>query len=108
MANAAVGHHPHALTDGVSRVRGDQFLRHDFPDRSVLRRLALQADLPCIVSFGDIPTNSSLSTTGSAPTFLSAISWMASKTIAFGAIDQTAEPFCAKIVPTEPTISIGF
>src|SRR5271165_823985 len=33
---------------------------------------------------------------------------MASKTIAFGAIDQTAEPLCAKIAPTEPAISIGF
>jgi hypothetical protein len=33
---------------------------------------------------------------------------MASKTIEFGAIDQTAEPLCAKIAPTEPAISIGF
>jgi hypothetical protein len=32
---------------------------------------------------------------------------MASKTIEFGAIDQTAEPLCAKIAPTEPEISIG-
>src|SRR5271165_5774024 len=53
MANAAVGHHAHALTDSVSHVHGDWFRRHDFPDRSVLRRLTLQADLPCIVSFGD-------------------------------------------------------
>jgi hypothetical protein len=32
---------------------------------------------------------------------------MASKTIEFGAIDQTAEPLCDKIAPTEPEISIG-
>src|SRR5580704_15715797 len=36
------------------------------------------------------------------------MSWMASKTIEFGAIDQTAEPLCAKIEPTEPAISIDF
>jgi hypothetical protein len=33
---------------------------------------------------------------------------MASKTIEFGAIDQTAEPLSAKIAPTEPAISIGY
>jgi hypothetical protein len=33
---------------------------------------------------------------------------MASKTIEFEAIDQTAEPLCAKIAPTEPATSIGF
>ena len=47
-----------------------------------------------------------LSTTGSAPTFLSAINWIASKTVASGVIDQTAEPFRAKIIPRKPAIAI--
>jgi len=54
-----------------------------------------------------IPTNFQPSITGSAPTFLSAIIWMASNTVALEAIDQTAEPLCAKIALTEPAISIG-
>src|SRR5208337_4343879 len=53
------------------------------------------------------PTSVLLSTTGSAPTFFSSINWMASKTMAFGPIDQTVEAFlCAKIELTFPLISI--
>src|SRR6516165_9226283 len=44
--------------------------------------------------------------TGSAPTFLSAISWIASKTVASGAIDQTAGFFRAKSTPTVPAPAI--
>jgi hypothetical protein len=31
---------------------------------------------------------------------------MAAKTVSFGAIDQTADPLCDKIAPTEAAISI--
>ena len=44
--------------------------------------------------------------TGSAPTFLSAISRIASKTVASGAIDQTAGFFRAKSTPTVPAPAI--
>jgi len=54
-----------------------------------------------------IPTSRELSTTGSAPTFLSAISWIASKAVAFGEIDQTAESFRAKSTPTVPVPAIA-
>jgi hypothetical protein len=47
-----------------------------------------------------------LSTTVSAPTFFSAISWMALKTVEFGAIDQTWEPFRPRIALTVPVTSI--
>jgi len=38
---------------------------------------------------------------------LSAINWIASKTVASGEIDQTAEPFRAKIMPRKPAIAIA-
>jgi hypothetical protein len=39
--------------------------------------------------------------------FFSAISWIASKTVEFGEIDQTAESFRPKITPTVPAIAIA-
>jgi hypothetical protein len=49
-----------------------------------------------------------LSTTGSAPTFCQPSAGWRQKTIESEAIDQTAEPLCAKIAPTEPAISISY
>ena len=44
-----------------------------------------------------MPTSLSFSVTSSAPTFLSAIIWMASKTVASGEMDQTVLPLWPKI-----------
>src|SRR6266404_504123 len=52
-----------------------------------------------------MPRSFSLSVTSSAPMFLSAIIWMASKTVASGEMDQTVVPFWVRISLIVP---IGF
>src|SRR5260370_546376 len=58
------------------------------------------------IAYAITPPMLAVRTTGKAPTFLSAIKGIASNTIAVGAVDQTVEPFCAKIPLTVPAISI--